>query len=252
MKIVRQPWILGFIIFVAMIWVASCASTNTSSSWGSGEIPNVGVYPPAPAGFQKYRLAVIYFEDKASDKRRAEAAADQITTLLVKTHRFQMIERERIKNILKEQHMEGIVREDQLPKTGQMLGVEYLCYGSVTDFEVKKTETKAGTGFLNRIVPGISAFEIDFSKGQLDFHIGVDIRIVDTTTGEILFAESADVKRTETVEGMGLNVLGFSTSSGGKIEIDSENQGRLLRLALDMVIKKLLPEIDKKFTKTGQ
>jgi curli biogenesis system outer membrane secretion channel CsgG len=245
--------IMSWIAIACLAMALGCAST--SSDWGSGEIPNVGTYPPPPPGFQKNRLAVIYFQDKTGGgKKRADAAADQLTTLWVKSQRFRVIERERLKDLLKEQNMEGIVTPEQLVEKGKVFGAELLCYGSITDFEVKTTKTRSGGGVVRHIggiigAPELSVLDIDFKKDKLDFHVGVDVRLVDSTTGEVLFADSADMRRTETAEGMGLTVVGISTSSDGDITIDNKNQGRLLRTALDAVVKKLLPLIDDKYAK---
>lgn len=243
-------WILTIAIVALAV---GCASTSTE--WGSGEVAGVGSYPPPGPGFEKKRMAVLHFEDKTGGgKKRADAASDQMTTLWVKTLRFRMVERERMQDLLKEQQLVGVVNPEQLVQAGKILGVELLCYGSITDFEIKKTNTESGGGILRGVggivgAPEIGVLDIDFRKAQLDFHIGVDVRIVDATTGEILFAESADMRRTETASGMGLSLAGLNVSSNGQIEISNENQGRLLRLSLDTVVKKLLPTIDAQYEK---
>jgi curli biogenesis system outer membrane secretion channel CsgG len=245
---------IQWISVIAIIALAAgCASTSTE--WGSGEVAGVGSYAPPAPGFQKKRMAVLHFEDKTGGgKKRADAAADQMTTLWVKSQRFRMVERERLQDLLKEQQLVGVVNPEQLVKAGQVLGVELLCYGSITDFEIKKTKSETGGGILRGVgniigAPHVGVLDIDFKKSQLDFHIGVDVRIVDTTTGEVLFAESADMRRTETASGMGLGLAGMSVSSSGEVEVSNENQGRLLRLSLDTVVKKLLPSIDEKYEK---
>ena len=239
-------------ILCVTLAILSTGCSSTSSEWGSGEVPGVGLYTPPSPGFQKHRLGVLNFEDKTGGGPiSSAAAADQLTTLLVKAQRFIVIERTRINDLLKEQNLHGIVRQDQMAQAGQVLGAELLCYGSITDFEIKRTGTRSGGGILRGVggvfVPQLSVLDIDFSKEQLDFHIGVDVRIVDSTTGEIVFAESQDVKRTETASGMGLSLVGLSVGSEARVEVDNENQGRLLRLGLDMVVKKLLPLIDQKY-----
>lgn len=246
------------ILVLGISLMLGCSST--SSDWSADEVAGVGEYPLPPAGYQKQRLGVLEFKDKTGGKNRGVAASDEMTTLLVNTDRFQVIERERLKDLLKEQNMEGIVTPEQMAKAGQVMGAEYLCYGSVTNFEIKHTRTQSGGGFLRDLgsvnvggvhVPGVSVFDIDFKKDQLEFNIGVDVRIVHSTTGEIFFAGSSDVKRVETASGMGLTLVGVSASSDGSIQVDNENQGKLLRMALHRIVKKMLPKIDQKFS-TGQ
>lgn len=241
-----------FMILLGLVCVVGCATHE--SSFSRNETPaGVGIYSRPPAGYisPKPTMGVLEFKDKTGNRNKGVAAADQLTTLWVKSKRFTVVERTRLKDILKEQNMEGIVRPGEIPPAGEVRGCRYLCYGSVTDFEIKTTNSRKGGGFLRGITRavGVPVLDFDFSKSELFFHIGIDVRIVDTTTGEIVFAELADVKRTETAKGMGLGIAGIDVSKSGSVKIDNKNQGRLLRLALDEVVKKLLPEIDNTFRK---
>ena len=239
-----------FIVTCLVFLFLGCASTE--SKLENSEVPDVGQYPAPKKGIRKKRLAVIDFKDKTG-KKRGQAGADQMTTLLFKTRRFRVIERKRLKDLLAEQNLHGIVTPEQLIKKGKIKGVDLLCFGSITNFEVKHTDQSLSGGFLSTLatvaanyfspVP-IPNLDFDYLKIQLDFHIGVDVRIVDTTTGEVLFADSSDVKRTETASSLGLVIAGISTRPDGRVEVDNENQGKLLRMALDHAVKKMLPDID--------
>lgn len=255
------------LLYILLFHTTGCATTD--QKWDRNQtIANIGKFKPLPYGYKKSRLGIMPFQDKTGGKKRGLAASDQITTLWIKSKRFQVIEREQLKSLLKEQNMQGIVKDKELALKGKIRGCEYLCLGSITNFEVSKKASSFGSGVLrflggvtaiagaatgNKAVElagiGISLIDINFSSEELNFHIGVDVRIVDTKTGYVAFADSADVKRQETVKAMGLSIAGIGVDKKGKITIDSKNQGRLLRLALDEVIKKMLPEIDKKFTK---
>ncbi|BBM84629.1 CsgG/HfaB family protein [Candidatus Uabimicrobium amorphum] len=228
-----------FFILSCSLILLSCVSTT--SEWKSDEIEGVGSYTPPPPNINRKSLAVLEFKDKTGGNRE-DAAIDQMTTLLLKTRRFRIIERARLDDVLKEQNMEGIVDPNTMAQKRKVKGAELLCYGSLTNFEVKTTRTRNRGGILNRLP--ISVLDIDFKKEKLDFDIGVDVRIVDSTTGEVIFAESADVKRTETASAMGLELVGISARGDGSIRISNNNQGKLLRMALDKVVKKMLRDID--------
>ena len=229
-----------FLILSCTFLLISCVSTT--SEWKSDEIPNVGSYPPPPPNINRKTLAVLEFKDKTGSGNREEAAIDQMTTLLLKTRRFRIIERERLDDIVKEQNLEGIVDPSTIAQKQRVKGAELLCFGSITNFEIKTTRTRNRGGILNRLP--ISVLDIDFKKQVLDFDIGVDVRIVDSTTGEVIFAESSDVKRSETASAMGLEIVGISARGDGSIQINNNNQGKLLRMALDKVVKKMLRDID--------
>lgn len=228
-----------FFIFSCSLILLSCVSTT--SEWKSDEIEGVGSYTPPPPNINRKSLAVLEFKDKTGGRREA-AAIDQMTTLLLKTRRFRIIERARLNDVVKEQNMEGIVDPRTMAEKQKVTGAELLCFGSITNFEVKTTRTGNRGGILNGLP--IKVLDIDFNKEKLDFDIGVDVRIVDSTTGEVIFAESADVKRTETASAMGLEIVGISARGDGSIRISNNNQGKLLRMALDKVVKKMLRDID--------
>lgn len=229
-------------IYITTFFISILGCVSTSSEWKSDEIEGVGSYPPANYNVERKSLAVLEFKDKTGGNREG-AAVDQMTTLLLKTRRFRIIERARLKDVLNEQNMDGIVYPESMAGKERVSGAELLCFGSITNFEVKVTRTRNRSGILNRLP--ISILDIDFKKQKLDFDIGIDVRIVDSTTGEVIFADSADVKRTETANAMGLEIVGISARGDGSIQINNNNQGKLLRMALDRVVRKLLVDIDR-------
>lgn len=242
--------LLTFVLGLILAFFCGCAST--SSNLQNSELKGIGYYSLPPKNINKHTIAVLDFQDKTGGQRGAPGS-DQMTTLLLKTRRFKVIERDRLQDILKEQNLEGI-DPDEMAKRGYVAGVDLVCFGSITSFEIKNTSTDLRGGLLSSLIIGVANYfspiyipsiDFDYRKVQLDIHIGIDVRIVNTTTGEVLFADSADVKRTETASSLGLVFVGISTRPDGTVEIDNENQGKLLRMALDRVIKKMLPEIDK-------
>ena len=239
------------LLLLICLMLVSCATHESGWTRNAGAA-GVGQYTMPPAGYEKNTLGVMEFKDKTGGRGRGEAAADQIVTLWVKSRRFNVIERTRLNEILKEQNLTS-VRPGEIPPAGQIRGCRYLCLGSITDFEIKKSSSNQGGGIfrggLLRRITGVPALDINFSSTKLDFHIGVDVRIVDTTTGAVILAENADVKRNETAKGMGLNLVGFDVGKSGTVSVDSKNQGRLLRLALDEVVQKLIPQLDNMFSR---
>ncbi|WP_372367545.1 CsgG/HfaB family protein [Candidatus Uabimicrobium sp. HlEnr_7] len=238
------------IMCFAFCILIGCSSTE--SKLQNSELDGIGKYPPPHRNISRKNLAVIDFKDKTG-RDGGQAGADQMTTLLFKTRRFRIIERERLQDLLAEQGLHGVVTPKELVEKGKIKGVDLLCFGSITNFEIKHTDISLQGGFLSTLATSVANYfspipipniDFDYLKIQLDFHIGVDVRIVDTSTGEVLFADSSDVKRTETASSLGLVIAGISTRPDGYVDVDNENQGKLLRMALDRAIKKMLPDID--------
>jgi len=147
----------------------------------------------APKG-RKIRVAVFDFDYGTvhrdvsalfgSDVDVGKGVCDMLVTYLVKDGTYSVIERKALDKILAEQNFNNSQRADpsSAAKIGKMLGVDAIIVGSVTQFggETKNTGVGgAGGGFRGFGVGG-------FKKSSTKANVGLDARMVDTTTGEIL------------------------------------------------------------------
>ncbi len=135
------------------------------------------------AGAQpKKRIAVSRFEDGHGYSGCGIGVADMLSTALVKTKKFMVIERKELDKVVEEQKLglSGMVTAETAPAVGKLLGVELLVIGSVSELGTSKRDIGGGFG-------GIGA---GLSTQQA--RAAVDIRLVNTTTGEILAAETEE------------------------------------------------------------
>lgn len=130
----------------------------------------------------KKRIAVSRFEDGKGYHGCGIGVADMLATALVKTKKFMVIERKEIDKVIEEQKLglSGMVTAETAPAVGKLLGVDLLVVGSVSELGTSKRD----------IGGGISVFGGGISSTQA--RAVVDIRLVNTTTGEILAAESEE------------------------------------------------------------
>lgn len=245
---------------LVLVWVAGCASTGSSASMDQ-LTANVGNYPPPPPGIERPKVGVPPFDINKSRVHLEggvkaglrNIAADQLTTLMGMTGRFVMVERAQLQQLLREQGLEGIVRADQLAKRGRVLGVDYLLLGEVTNFRVSVSQTKSGFGMGSGVMelltdenlPGGST-GYSREKTQITTEVGVDIRLVDPQTGRVLVTSFGAFNRTDTASALGVSVMGVGGDADADIQIGKDDAGRLLRLALDNAIRKMLPRLDRK------
>ena len=241
-----------------LCFATGCANTGESASRDK-LTANVGNYAPPPAalGDDKPRVGVPPFRvDNASGVKNTSAlpslAADQMTTLLMRSGRFDVIERAQVEQALDEQNMEGIVRPDQMAKAGQAMGVDYLLIGKVTNFRVKQDQTKTGLNLGGiggavgggRFGAGNSGF--DQKKQRITTECGVDIRLIDPTTLKVAVAHFGEFKRTDSAGALGISVLGIGANADAEVSIEEDDAGKILRLAFDDALRKMMPEIDQK------
>lgn len=236
---------------LAFVGAAGCSHSSESASRDT-LTANVGVYPPAPSGVNKPRVGVPPFNVQTAGGFGGgggdlnSLAADQMTTLLDQSDRFKVIERAQLDQLLKEQNLEGIVRPGEMAKQGQVRGVDYLLLGKVTNLRVKKEKkgNSFGVGQLGGLV-NLGGAAVSNSDTVITTECGVDIRLVDPTTGEMLTTSSSEFKKTDSASSMGLTILGANAESNADIQLSEDDKGKILRLALDDALRKSLPKIDK-------
>jgi len=119
-----------------------------------------------------------------------DGMAEMLTTALVESGKFKVLERQQIHDVLGEQDLGASGRVDPATaaKIGKVLGARYLIYGTVNEFEYNKSGEGGGVR--------IGGIRVGASGAKA--HIGMDVRIVDAVTSEILFSTRsvADASRT--------------------------------------------------------
>jgi len=247
--------LIAFATLVGLTALAGCQSTSESA--GVNQLStNVGLYSPPPAGIARPRVGIPPMAVGSDASAGMEVlAADQLATLLVRTDRFDVIERGQLQMLLDEQDLEGIVADGQLARPAAVQGVDYLMIGKVTNMRTKATKTggKSGFGQIVRftgehVAGGIGGLDIDSEKVEMKVECGVDLRLVDPSTGAVMDASFSEYTRTDKASAFGVQVLGIGADANAEIEMSEDDRGLILRLAFDDALKKMLPTLDRKLT----
>ncbi len=114
-----------------------------------------------------------------------------LETQLVQTKRFKIMERNRIDEVLSEQILQGEFSDNNTKMN--VGGVDYIVYGSITKFGSKKKQIRTSGVSVTKLIT----------------EFGVDLKVVDVLTGEILKAETVDISL-ETGSGTSTNSFGIS------------------------------------------
>ncbi len=168
----------------------------------------------------KKRIAVVAFTNKTAygRGRLGSAAADILTTELVKSRQFIVIERAELNKIMEEQGlgMSGALNPHTAAKAGQILGLNAIVTGAVSQFGIK-------TGGMDLGV---------YKEKKQTAETVVDIRVIDANTAQILLAESGH----GTAETSTSEVLGM----GGRQGYDETLAGKALRSAVIKFIDNII------------
>ena len=197
----------------------------------------VAAFLCATASGQKATIAVGSIEYRAMDsavdkeirafggeaREDTRAFGDMLTTALVKTNTLDVIERDRMAEILKEQglSLEGIASGGFQGGGLNLQGIDYILTGAITEFGMSaKASTFGG-----------------FSGGSEKATMAVDIRVLDVATGSIGYA---DTVRAEASTGGAFKIEGVASTG----ESDSSAaMGEVMRLAARNVTNAIVTSI---------
>jgi curli biogenesis system outer membrane secretion channel CsgG len=191
-------------------------------------IASLGLTAAADAQLKK-RVAVFSFEDKTDHswgwwdgRAPGDGMADMLTTALVKSGEYTVVERKEITALLDEQKLgqSGVVTQESAAQVGKMLGVELAIVGSVTEFGYSKKDV-GGT---------VKGFGLGVKKQKAT--VAVDVRLISTTTGEILKAEN--VRKEESSSG--LSVSTREGSFNNETDFDNSIVGKATRAAVEDIV----------------
>lgn len=132
--------------------------------------------------------------------------ADMLTNELAAMNKFKVVERSKLGPVLEEQDLaaSGRVSKATGAKIGKLTGAEYLIMAQLSAFE---TDVK-GTG------GGLSFRGVSVGGKKEDAYMAVDLRVVNTTTGEIEFTRTVEARASSSGMSLGLYRGGFGGNLG--------------------------------------
>jgi curli biogenesis system outer membrane secretion channel CsgG len=184
----------------------------------------VALFPLASFA-EKPRLAVVDFKNDTSAGWWYGGAgrdlAGMLTNELASDEKFRLVEREKLNAVLDEQDLasSGRVSKGTAAKFGKMTGAQYIVTGTVSAYEEK---TEGGGG-------GLSFHGIALGGKKDDAYIAIDVRVVDTTTGEVVHTRTVEARSTNYGMAVGASRGGFS---GGLSKYSNTPAGKAIRACL--------------------
>lgn len=191
---------------------------------------------PAPTGPKKL-VAVAEFENKtnwAGQVNLGVGMADQLITALMATQRFIVLERQSMEAVLREQDFasSGRTTAEGGAGTGKISRAQILIQGAITEFE---QQASGGTG-------GIAIQGFAFSASEAKAHVAVDVRIYDTTTGQILASKACKGVAKSSGGSFGYSGGDFGFMAGGEARTPLD---LAVRDAITQTVYFIILELDK-------
>jgi curli biogenesis system outer membrane secretion channel CsgG len=182
--------------------------------------------------------AVTVYEVRSDvEEINARAATDMFTTALIKSRRFRVMERSRLDA--------GVGKERTLNQDGMTTGDAgaYKLAGAGYIFEPVISEANLGAE-ESQSDTGIGGMNI--GKGNITDVIGMDVRVIDASTGEIVDAINVRKKietKGSSVSGVGNlidSALSFSGKSGLGALTPEHSSQKMQRESVDQAIRALI------------
>ncbi len=181
----------------------------------------------------KRRIVILDFENRTDlgGQKLGSVVTDHLISVLARSNRYTLIERSRIDQILQEQALgqSGAITEESAAHVGKLLGAESLVMGKILEAkqetEQGKIDNKDDKWFLKlKATVGI---------------IHISYKMINTRTGEILFAD--DVSETETKAGFGLKTKDIDLTN--MYEFDDTVLGIGVRKAVNKIAQDIVDHV---------
>ena len=145
---------------------------------------------PLALAADKPALGVSEFKNDVNANWWSSDVAKDLTALLANelssTGKFKVVERNKLNAVLDEQDLADSGRIDKKSgaKIGKLTGAQYLVFATVSAFDTQSRGTGGGLSYRGISVGG----------KKEDAYIAVDLRVVDTTTGEVEFTRTVEAR----------------------------------------------------------
>ena len=177
-----------------------------------------GAAPLPPYSGPKARVAVADFDVKAAKATGeiGDGLREMLVTALVNSNRFSVVERQVLDAVMQEQELSASGAAEQGkggPERGKIKTADLVITAAVTEFEPQASGGAAGIGGGGGIGSGILGGLLGAAMNKA--HMALDIRIVDTSTSEVIAATRVQGQASDIAGGVMAGFFGGWGLGGG-------------------------------------
>lgn len=224
---VKKSYLLCLLLLAAALFaINGCAPKTSGAVRDDSSLTGISdkLAPTGDYTGPKLRVGVVNFQNKTPSKVLGigEAAADILGTILQKTKRFIIIPQQDIASVMNQQAMgaSGAIDPASAAKMGKVLGLNAIVTGAISAY----SEAEEGVDYLV------------YKKKKQIARVTVDYRIVDTTTGIQIMADSG--------QGVYEKTTGGALGLGSKSSYDADLRDGALRDALTKAMVNMLDQLE--------
>ncbi|MFW6410242.1 MAG: CsgG/HfaB family protein [Halanaerobiales bacterium] len=187
---------------------------------------------PEPDDDKKATLSVYKISDETGEYDEkgspivTQGATEMLVTALERSRQFKILDRLNFNDFMNEQDLvsKNRTRETQ-PVLGKMTGAEYVIGGAITEYQIDRESGGIG-------------LKIAGKGGSQEYAVAscaIDLRLTDTTTGEVVWSKSLKGK----IRGEKVGLQAFSFMGENIVEFET---GRGKQEVINLVVRTLLEE----------
>lgn len=160
---------------------------------------------------------------------------DMLTTALVASDRFVVLERQNLEEVMREAQL-SVTPEfnpDTAVTAGKLLSAQVMVRGSVTELAVKKSGSDVG---------GVLGNTLSFGQARSEAKVSIDLKIVDISTGQVLDSVKAEGKAVSSRQQI---VLTSEDIKLGNASFENSPLGVAVRQAINDAVRKICSRAEK-------
>jgi curli biogenesis system outer membrane secretion channel CsgG len=202
---------------IALIQTTGCSTLKKFTQPAAQVDNNAAATPLPPYSGPRARIAVADFEVKAA-KASGEIGTglrEMLMTALVNSNRYRVVERQVLNAVMQEQELaaSGAAAQGSGAQRGQIKTADIIITAAVTEFEPQASGGAGGIGGGGGLGSGILGGLLGASLNKA--HMALDIRMVDTSTLEVLAATRVQGQATDISAGFMAGFFGGWALGGG-------------------------------------
>jgi len=179
---------------------------------------------------------------------------DMLTTALFQSKRYRVVERQALDAVLKEQKLgqAGVVSQKTAAKVGAVKGADILVIAAVTGWEPGTSGSSAGGGggMIGGTFGKVMALGAGIAGSMKKSSMAMDIRLVDSTTSEILAATNVQgVAKDVNFGALAGGFMNFAGMGGGLSGFAKTPMEKAIRKCIYESVKFIAQETPKEYFK---
>jgi curli biogenesis system outer membrane secretion channel CsgG len=148
------------------------------------------------------KLIVADFKNQSEYKFLGKSLTDELSVLFAETKRFDIIEREKLADILKEQELQlsGIVNPEDAVSVGKLAGAKYIIFGSITGASVSKSVEKKTKTVTKKENGKKVTKKVKYYVTTWTAKVHLAARLIDIETGKVLLGKRVTGRASKSIK----------------------------------------------------